>query len=58
VYSLNNLYLNNKMRKSFVDRLIKYLENVAVWSFMLTVGLIFIVAGAVTLTFVWVYTRH
>lgn len=46
------------MAKSAIDRLIKYLENVAVWSFMLTVGLIFVVAAAVTLTFVWAYTRH
>jgi hypothetical protein len=46
------------MRKSSVDRFYEYLQNVAVWTFMLTMGAIFVVAGAVTLTFVWLYTRR
>jgi len=50
--------LNNKMRKSTIDRLYEYLQNVAVWTFMLIMSAIFVVAGAVTLTFVWLYTRR
>jgi hypothetical protein len=46
------------MRKSSIDRFIEYLQNVAVGAFIMTVGAIFVVAGAVTLTFVWLYTRR
>jgi hypothetical protein len=46
------------MRKSTIDRFYEYLQNVAVWTFMLTAGLIFVVAAAVTLTLVWAYTRR
>jgi hypothetical protein len=58
VYSLNKLHLNNAMRKSTIDRLYEFLQNVAVGTFMLTMALVFVVAGAVTLTFVWLYTRR
>ena len=46
------------MRKSTIDRIYEYLQNVAVGTFMLAMALIFVVAGAVTLTFVWLYTRR
>jgi hypothetical protein len=46
------------MRKSIVDQIYEYLQNVAVGAFMLTMAAVFVVAGAVTLTFVWLYTRR
>ena len=58
MYSLNKLHLNNTMRKSTIDRIYEYLQNVAVGTFMLAMTAVFVVAGAVTLTFVWLYTRR
>jgi hypothetical protein len=46
------------MRKSLIDRFFEYLQNVAVWTFFVTVSAIFVVSAAVTLTFVWIYTRR
>jgi hypothetical protein len=45
------------MQKSLLDRLREYLETVAVWTFMLTLGVIFIFAAAVSLTLVWFYVE-
>jgi hypothetical protein len=46
------------MRKSTIDQIYEYLQNIAVGTFMLAMTLVFVVAGAVTLTFVWLYTRR
>ena len=46
------------MAKSSVDQIYEYLQNVAVGTFIFTMALVFVVAGAVTLTFVWLYTRR
>lgn len=44
-------------KKHWATRMRFWLENVAVGTFILVGSLIFVVAGAVALTIVWLYTR-
>lgn len=44
-------------KKHWAVRLKTFLENVATVTFFLMTSVIFIIAAAVTLTLVWLYTR-
>lgn len=44
-------------KKHWAVRLKTFLENVSTAAFFLVTGVIFIMAAAVTLTLVWLYTR-